>query len=145
MCFHDSLEVYSETQLDSDDASSSCNDYVDPNALNEELSIVCENLLEKYKVLKKKTFKLTKENKELFSKFDIVLQERDEISNKRDSLKSKLDLALNENKILKSKKWLWRYFEEKWNPIFKTCFCFKRKWFFDKQNYFYFKGVGFDV
>ena len=32
------LEVYSETQLDSDDASSSCDDYVDPNALNEELS-----------------------------------------------------------------------------------------------------------
>ena len=34
---NDSLEVYSETQLDSDDASSSCDDYVDPNALNEEL------------------------------------------------------------------------------------------------------------
>ena len=35
---NDSLEVYSESQLD-DDASSSCDDYVDPNALNEELSI----------------------------------------------------------------------------------------------------------
>ena len=38
---NDSLEVYSETQLDGDDASSSSNDYVDANALNEELSIVC--------------------------------------------------------------------------------------------------------
>ena len=44
---NDSFEVYSESQLDGDDASSSCNDYVDPNALNEELSIVCEKLLEK--------------------------------------------------------------------------------------------------
>ena len=28
---NNSLEVHSESQLDSDDASSSCNDYVDPN------------------------------------------------------------------------------------------------------------------
>ena len=56
--------------------------------MNEELSIVCENLFEKYKVLKKKTFNLTKENKELFSKLDLALQERDEISNKCDSLKT---------------------------------------------------------
>ena len=51
---NDSLEVYSESQLDDDDASSSSNDYVDPNALNEELSIVYEKLLEKYNLLKKK-------------------------------------------------------------------------------------------
>ena len=43
---NDSLNVYSKTQLDSDDASSSCDDYVDPNALNEELFIVCEKLLD---------------------------------------------------------------------------------------------------
>ena len=55
---NDSLEVYSETQLDDDDASSSSNDYIDPNALNEELSIVCEKLLEKYKLFKKKNFAL---------------------------------------------------------------------------------------
>ena len=75
---------------------------MDADALNEELSIVCENLFEKYKVLKKRTFKSTKENKELFSKLDIILQERDEISNERNSLKSKLDLTLKENEILKS-------------------------------------------
>ena len=43
---NDSLEVNSDTHLD-DCASSSSNDYVDPDALNEELSIVCENLLQK--------------------------------------------------------------------------------------------------
>ena len=50
---NDSLEVQSESQLDSFDASSSCDEYVDANALNEELSIMCEKLIEKYKVLKK--------------------------------------------------------------------------------------------
>jgi len=44
---NDSLEVHSETQLD-DCASSSVNDVMDADALNEELSLVCENLLEKY-------------------------------------------------------------------------------------------------
>ena len=44
---NDSLEVNSDTQLD-DSASSSGEDYVDADALNEELSLVCENLLEKY-------------------------------------------------------------------------------------------------
>ena len=61
---NDSLEVNSETQLD-DSASSSSNDYMDADALNEELFIVCENLLEKYQVLKKKSTKLNKENKDL--------------------------------------------------------------------------------
>ena len=49
---NDSLEVNSDTQLD-DCASSSCDDIMDADALNEELSIICENLLEKYQVLKK--------------------------------------------------------------------------------------------
>ena len=42
---NDSLEVYSETQLN-DCASSSGDDIMDADALNEKLSIVCENLLE---------------------------------------------------------------------------------------------------
>ena len=50
---NDSFEVHSETQLD-DSASSSGDDYVDVDALNKELSIVCENLLEKYQLLKRK-------------------------------------------------------------------------------------------
>ena len=44
---NDSHEANSKTQLD-DSASSSGDDYVDADALNEELSIICENLLEKY-------------------------------------------------------------------------------------------------
>ena len=56
---NDSLEVHSETQLDVS-ASSSGDDYVDVDALNEELSIVCENLLEKYQVLEKNSIKLKK-------------------------------------------------------------------------------------
>ena len=56
---NDSLEVHSDTQLHS--ASSSCDDYIDLNALNEELSIVCEKLLEKYNLLKKKSFELKDE------------------------------------------------------------------------------------
>ena len=93
---NDSLEVNSETQLD-DSASSSGDDYVDADTLNEELSIVCENLLQKYQLLKKKTFKLNNENEDLISKLDLTLQEKVEISNERDSLKSQLDLALKEN------------------------------------------------
>ena len=54
---NDSLEVNSENQLD-DSASSSGDDYVNADALNEELSIVCEKLLEKYKLLKKNSFAL---------------------------------------------------------------------------------------
>ena len=64
---NDSLEVNSETQLDDDDASSSSNDYIDANALNEEPSIVCEKLLEKYNLLKKKSLALKEENKNLSS------------------------------------------------------------------------------
>ena len=50
----DSLEVKSDTQLD-DSVSSSCDDNaMDAHALNEELSLFCENLLNKYKLLKRK-------------------------------------------------------------------------------------------
>ena len=52
---NNSLEVNSETQLD-DCASSSGDDHIDAHALNEELSIICEQLLEKYKALKRKVF-----------------------------------------------------------------------------------------
>ena len=51
---NDSLEVNSDTQLD-DSASSFCDDNMNAHALNEELSILCENLLSKYKVLKSKS------------------------------------------------------------------------------------------
>ena len=54
---NDSLEVNSSTDLD-DCASSSSDDYVDADVLIEELSLVCENLLEKYQVLKKKSLKI---------------------------------------------------------------------------------------
>ena len=95
----DSLEVYSDTQLD-DSANSSVYDNMNADAINEELLLFCENVFEKYKLFKKKSLE---ENKNLFSKLKMVLQEKDEISIERDSLKSQLDLALNENKILKNK------------------------------------------
>jgi len=46
---NDSLEVHSDTHLD-DNTSSSNDDHdsMDAHALNEELSLICENLLEKY-------------------------------------------------------------------------------------------------
>ena len=48
---NDSLEVNSETHLDNcaNSSNDDC-DSIDADALNEELSIVCENLLEKYQV-----------------------------------------------------------------------------------------------
>ena len=69
----DSLEVTSDTHLD--DYSSSFNDYdsMDAHALNEELSMLCENLLSKYEVLKNKSFDLKKKNELLFLKLDLVL------------------------------------------------------------------------
>ena len=78
---NDFLEVNSEAHLD-DCASSSRDDIMDVHALNEELSIVCENLPEKYKILKKKSFGLKEENKDLSSKLNMTLQERDEIQMK---------------------------------------------------------------
>ena len=60
---NDSLEINSDTQID-DFASSSIDDNaMDAHALNEELSIFCENLLSKYKALKSKSFDLKEENK----------------------------------------------------------------------------------
>ena len=53
--------------------------------------------------MKKKSFELNKENKDLCSRLDLVLQEKEEISSECDSLKSQLDLALMENEFLKSK------------------------------------------
>ena len=91
---NDSLEVHSESQLDSDYCASSSNDYVDAHALNKELSIVCEKLIEKYNVLKKKSLGLNNENKNLLSRLDLVFQEKVEISNERDSLKSQLGVCL---------------------------------------------------
>ena len=69
---NDSLEVQSELQLDSDNDSSS-NDYVDAHALNEELSIVCEKRIEKYKILKKKSLGLDNDNKNLISTLNLSL------------------------------------------------------------------------
>ena len=53
----DSFEVHSDTHLD-DSASSSYDDHdsMDVHALNEELFLFCENLLETYKLLKKEIF-----------------------------------------------------------------------------------------
>ena len=64
---NDSLEVTSNTQLHDYASSSGDDNAIDAHALNEELSIFCENLLNKYKVLKKKSFELKDENKNLFS------------------------------------------------------------------------------
>ena len=51
----DSLEIYSDTHLHySASSSNDDHDRTDAYALNEELSPFCENLLEKYKLLKKK-------------------------------------------------------------------------------------------
>ena len=63
----DSLEVHSDTHLD-DSATSSNDDHdsMNAHALNEELSLFCENLLNKYKLLKKKSFKLKEKEKFIF-------------------------------------------------------------------------------
>ena len=58
----DSFEVKSDTHLD--DCASSSDDHdssMDAHALNEELSIFCENLLSKYEVLKSKSSDLKRE------------------------------------------------------------------------------------
>jgi len=60
---NDSLEEISDTHLDDSAGSFNDHDDMDVHALNEELSEFCENLLEKYKLLKKKSFDLKKENK----------------------------------------------------------------------------------
>ena len=72
---NDSLEVNSETQLDNDDCSS-CDENIDAHALNEELSIVYEKLIEKYNVLKKKSLGVTPRSRNTYlvaySDFSIV-------------------------------------------------------------------------
>jgi len=86
---NDSPEVTSDTHLD--DCASTSNDHdssMDAHALNEELSLFCEDLLSKFKLLKKKSFKLKKKNEILFSKLDLVLEEKFEVSSERDSLKT---------------------------------------------------------
>ena len=72
---NDSLEVNSETQLD-DCASSSGDDHMDVNALNEELSMICEQIISKFEVLNNRSSKLKEENENLFSTLNIVIQER---------------------------------------------------------------------
>ena len=91
----DSLELHFDTHLDNSASSfNDDHDSMDAHALNEEFSLFCDNLLEKDKLLKKKSFDLKEENKNLFSKLDLVLQEKVEIFNERDSLKTQLDLVL---------------------------------------------------
>ena len=59
---NDSLEVQSKTQLDAS-TSSYCNECMDAHALNDELAKNCENLISKYKLLKKDNFGLKEESK----------------------------------------------------------------------------------
>ena len=74
---NDSLEVHSETHLDdNDDCASSSNDYVDPHALNEELSLVCEKLIEKYNILKKKSLGINNENKNLIARLMLFCKKK---------------------------------------------------------------------
>ena len=89
---NDSLEVHSDTQLD-DSTSSYCNECMDAHTLNNELDKNCENLISKYKLLKKDSFGLKEENKDLSSKLEIALQERNKISSELNSIKSQLELA----------------------------------------------------
>ena len=72
---NDSLEVQSETQIDAS-TSSYCNECLEAHAMNDELAKNCENLISKYKLLKKESLGLKEENKNLSSRLEIVLQER---------------------------------------------------------------------
>ena len=60
--------------------------------LKGELSMFCEDLLRKYKLLKNMSLIMKKENEFLSSRLDRVLKEIKEISNENDSLSSKHDL-----------------------------------------------------
>ena len=73
---NDSLEINSDTYLDNCTSSSNDDNAMDADTLNEELSIFCENLLSKYKILKSKSFDLKKENELLFSKLNVVLKKK---------------------------------------------------------------------
>ena len=59
---NNSLEVRSDTQLDAS-SSSYCNECMEAQAINNELAKNCENLISKYKLLKKDNFCLKEENK----------------------------------------------------------------------------------
>ena len=69
---NDSLEVHSDTQLDAS-TSSYCNECLEAQAMNNELAKICENLISKYKLLKKNNLVLKEENKNLSSRLDLVL------------------------------------------------------------------------
>ena len=58
---NDSLEIHSDTHLDDSTSSSNDDNTMDAHALNEELSMFCENILLKYKLLKSKSFELKDE------------------------------------------------------------------------------------
>jgi len=100
---NDSLEVYSDSQLD-DSSSSYCYGCLEVQTLNMELAKKLEIFLKKHDLLKKNNFELKEEIKDLCSSFELILQEKEEIASERDSLKSQLELALKENDLLKSKK-----------------------------------------
>ena len=68
---NESLEVHSDTQIDVS-TSSNCNECMDAQALNDELAKNCENLISKYKLLKKDNFGLKEENENL-SQLDLRL------------------------------------------------------------------------
>ena len=61
---NDSLEVHSDTQLDAS-SSSYCNECLEAQAMNDELAKNCENLISKYKLLKKDSLVLKEENKKV--------------------------------------------------------------------------------
>ena len=72
---NNSLEVQSETQLDAS-SSSYCNECLDAQAMNDELAKNCENLISKYKLLKKKNLALKEENKSLSSDLRLFCKKR---------------------------------------------------------------------
>ena len=69
---NNSLEVQSESQLDAS-SSSYCNECLEAQAMNDELAKNCENLISKYKLLKKDSHGLKEENKNLSYRIEIVL------------------------------------------------------------------------
>ena len=80
----------------------------------------------------------------MVSNFDLALQEKIEISSERDSLKSQLDLSLKENDFLKSKNDCDDVLKKNEILSSKLDIVFKREQFFEKQNCFNFKRIGFD-
>ena len=81
----DPLEVNLESNLEEHEQLS-CDD----------LASYCEELPEKYDLMKKIDLKLKKENGVLFSKFDIVLKEKEIILKENNSLENKIELISKE-------------------------------------------------